>query len=438
MRGRRKLTGVVAIAAALALLSTGCVPRGAGHPGGPNDPLRIVAPAPGTQLGADGTVAVRIEIERPLSPSSLRVVLRNREHGPSDVTSRFAVAGDTATAVLTGADVQEGYTKLVASARPGGGKSPAWWRATVGFSWEPRITVEAARGCDFLAASRCLLPFPNDYFTRADATSDTGRRVHFARDAMPANNNGVHIDPAEWNRNDGFSPGSAATINVPGIDLAQSGLPPITDIERSVDPASPSVIVDAATRGRQLHWAELDANAPTDALRALMLRPAVSLDEGHRYVVALRDIRDGAGTTLAPSRAFEVYRDRIPTFVPAVEARRAHMEQLFATLRSADVAREDLFIAWDFTVASERNLSERLLHIRDDAFASLGGAAPQFTVDTVQNNVDTQIYRRVSGTFVVPKYLTGAGMPGSRFDYGGNTAPDALPVRSGTVTAPFV
>ena len=52
------------------------------------------------------------------------------------------------------------------------------------------------------------------------------------------------------------------------------------------------------------------------------------------------------------------------------------MEDLFGTLEDHGVARDDLFLAWDFTVASERNLSERMLHIRDDAFASLDGEAP--------------------------------------------------------------
>ena len=58
--------------------------------------------------------------------------------------------------------------------------------------------------------------------------------------------------------------------------------------------------------------------------------------------------------------------------------------------------------------ASERNLSERLLHIRDDAFASLDGAAPSFAVDLVEDDVGPDIYRRVWGTFEVPQYLTGA------------------------------
>src|SRR5947208_2498042 len=157
--------------------------------------------------------------------------------------------------------------------------------------------------------------------------------------------------------------------------------------------------------------------------RALIIRPARNLNEGGRYIVALRRLKDAGGTTIGPSRDFQVYRDHITTFIPAIEARRPHLEQLFDELGNADVGRSDLTLAWDFTVASERSLSERVLHIRDDAFASLHGGVPSFTVDTVERDVDSNILRRVTGTFQVPTYLTGTGQPGSRYNYG----PDGLP-----------
>ena len=66
------------------------------------------------------------------------------------------------------------------------------------------------------------------------------------------------------------------------------------------------------------------------------------------------------------------------------------MESIFETLADAGIEREDLFLAWDFTVASAESLAGRMLHIRDDAFAQLGdhdladlkveGNAPAFTI----------------------------------------------------------
>jgi hypothetical protein len=298
------------------------------------------------------------------------------------------------------------------------------------------VTTADAERCDFLDTAKCLFPFPNDYFTVEDDATDTGRRVDFASESMPVNRDGVHMDPAEWNRNDGFSPGSNLLTVVPGLDLDASGAAPSTDIGRSLDEDAPIVVVDAETRRRVPHWAELDASIDdpgTFAPRPLLVRPAVNLLEGHRYVVALRDVRDERGDEIEASPAFRAYRDRLETEDAAVERRRGHMEDVFETLADAGIEREDLFLAWDFTVASQRNLSERLLHIRDDAFEQLGDAAPEFTVSQVDENPDANVARRVQGTFRVPLYLTGAGEPGSRFDNGA----DGLPQRHGDFEADF-
>ncbi len=70
------------------------------------------------------------------------------------------------------------------------------------------VTTTDADRCDVLDQKRCLLPFPSDFFTVADPSTDTGRRVNFAAASMPVNSSGVPVDPTEWNRNDGFSPGT--------------------------------------------------------------------------------------------------------------------------------------------------------------------------------------------------------------------------------------
>ena len=49
--------------------------------------------------------------------------------------------------------------------------------------------------CEFIASpgsSKCMLPFPDDYYTKADPTSPTGRRIDFRRTAMPTNVSACH------------------------------------------------------------------------------------------------------------------------------------------------------------------------------------------------------------------------------------------------------
>jgi hypothetical protein len=88
-------------------------------------------------------------------------------------------------------------------------------------------TEASTRGCDPLDPSHCRYPFPSDWFARRvdlrfENPTPTGRRVRLDPRAMPRNVFGKPVDPTEWNRNDGFSPGQLIVAFVPGIaaDLA--------------------------------------------------------------------------------------------------------------------------------------------------------------------------------------------------------------------------
>ncbi len=432
--------GSIGMIGLTALALAGCThwrPDGHGEGHGHSAQISIVAPGDDTQVAADGSVDVLVRVDRPFQGSTLRLALTRRDASPVDLTDRLQRTEHGYATTLSAADLVPGISRLVASARPDWHHSERQYTSAT-ISWEPAVDVSLADRCDFLGQSRCNLPFPNNWFTVRDSSTDTGRRVNLNAASLPANSAGVHIDPTEWNRNDGFSPGAMILAHIPGVDLARSGAPPITDIGRSLDPDSPIVLVDSATGEHWPFFAELDAHATSDANRSLIIRPARNLLEGHRYIVALRNLQDATGATLPPSRAFQLYRDDIPTFIPVLERRRDHMERIFETLDDADVSRENLTLAWDFTVASERNLAGRLLHIRDDAYASLHGGAPRFVVTHVDENVDANTLRRVLGTFTVPNYLTGTGQSGSSFNYApGDTGPNALPTRNGDYTANF-
>ena len=62
---------------------------------------------------------------------------------------------------------------------------------------------------------------------------------------MPRNVAGKPIDPIEYNRNDGFSPGTPIITKVPGLDneaaLQRTGAVPQTDLARAFDADQPIV-----------------------------------------------------------------------------------------------------------------------------------------------------------------------------------------------------
>jgi len=294
-------------------------------------------------------------------------------------------------------------------------------------------------GCDPLDTRHCYLPFPSDAATVADHTTATGLRVALPDTGAPRNSSGVPIDVAEWNRNDGFSPSSTILTSIPDLDAEESNLPSWTDIEGSLDADTPVVIVDLETGERVPLWAELEQriDAPGDGL--LVIHPAISLPEGHRFAVALRGLSTTGGEEVRAGPVFRSYRDRLRTDIRSVDDRRIEMERMFAGLAEAGIQRENLVLAWTFTVASTDSITRRVVHARDATLAELGDRAPAFAVTTVTDAPEPGIGRLVEGTFTVPNWLIGDGTAGNRFQYSVDTArdPDALPVVNGTVEAPF-
>ncbi len=321
------------------------------------------------------------------------------------------------------------------------------------------------RGCDPLDGSACLYPFPSDHYTvpaAPSATVRTGRRLNFNPLAMPRNIVGKPIDPVEWNRNDGFSPGPMIMTVVPGLDrldalkrsygfspVERDNLVGITHPALSLKPDSPIQLLEIGTDGTVtpvIHWAELDVQAnnyllsanpfglipdpfpsgPIDRPQgvpvqtALIIRPARNLTPGARYVVSLRGLRTADDQPIPAQPIFAACRDGQSTGLPPLDARCAALEErVFPALAQVGVTRdEQLYLAWDFTVASTENTTARLVHMRDQGFADLAVgdadcsrhdealatecASPTFRVDAERAE---GAFRVVEGTLTVPSFM---------------------------------
>lgn len=431
---------VVALVAVMAAALSGCQMYLVANTdsGAPDGPVVVVAPADHSQLAADFTT-MPVEIDASgVDPDDLRVYFETGSQTVfATITGLFERSGDTWTAALPRQIFLPGVTYITAEVVPADAE-----RITrrVAVSWEPAIDVADAGRCETLGQARCLLPFPSDAYTVEDPATDTGRRVALDVASMPANVGGTPIDPTELNRNDGFSPGALIMAEVPGLDLTRTDEPRIDDLGRALRPDSPVMVIDADTRERIPVFAEIDqARITATTTPLLLVRPVRNLEEGHRYVVGLRNLRRSDGSLIEPDRAFRVYRDNIPTFIPEVEARRPAMFQNLTVLAEAGMVLEDIHLAWDFTVASRRSLTERSLSIRDQTFDALGATGtPDFTIDAVVEAPNADTLRRIRGHFTAPNFLTGDGSPGNAFHYDDPTDPDALPAPIGTYEANFI
>jgi hypothetical protein len=290
----------------------------------------------------------------------------------------------------------------------------------------------SVKGCDPIGTVACLLPFPDNYYTVPDRHTVTGLRVNFSPAMMPANTHGQHIDPAEWDRNDGFSPGSPILTVVQGISLAMTGAAPQTNIGVSLNRSAPIVVLDASTGRRVPYWAELDSNTTDTARQALIIHPAVRLADDTHYVVALREARDAGGAVIPPPPGFAAMLQPRPPRNPLLRARWFSLRPVLRILHHNGIANAGLYQAWDFTTASSASLTGRALHMRDQAFAGLGTRAPGVVITSVQNYTATQnpnIARIVNGYVEVPSYLNKlGGPPGSMLHYtSAHPGPYAVP-----------
>jgi hypothetical protein len=315
----------------------------------------------------------------------------------------------------------------------------------------PPVDTSEAASCDFIAKPDnrlCMLPFPDDYYSVADASTETGRRIDFKAAGMPANALGQGIDPAPYNAADGFSPGSTILVQIPGIetaaDVAATGAAPINHIGDYRRGNSPVVVIDAETGKRWPIWVEIDSTAADPSKAVVEIHPATNFASGHRYVVALRKLRNAAGERLEAPVAFRYYRDDVPSKQPEVNAQRGRFAAIFQRLQRSGINPKSLYLAWDFTVASDENNAGRELAMRDAAFAQLGdtnladgipqGASPKFQVTSVENEPNPgQIARRVKGTVEVPCYLFPNCGPGGRMQLD----PSGAPLQNGTWAANF-
>ncbi len=279
--------------------------------------------------------------------------------------------------------------------------------------------------CQPYTSTPCLFPFPDNRLTKPVKGSATGLELNLPQAAMPVNTAGTQVSATPYDQNDGFSPGSAILLHIPQLEtqkaLNRTHAVGLLNMSAYLAKNAPIMVIDEQTGRRQMIYTQLDANATSAATTNLMILPGSSWQDGHTYVVVLRDLRNADGRLIGAPSWFERLRDgrRLPASERAQAKRYAN---IFKVLAKAKVAQnKTLYAAWDFTVASAKELTERLLGIRNAAFAQLGdsdlgdgqvtGSAPRFgvTSDTPTTFANGATGNVVIGTFEVPCYLQVCG-----------------------------
>lgn len=268
--------------------------------------------------------------------------------------------------------------------------------------------------CNPLQGGACLAPWPVSSFLVASEASPTGVVLAFPAGAVPPGNGGAAFDPAHLNGKSGYSPATQIVAHF-GVALDGANLAGPAAIAGSLDAASPTIILDAATGARVAHFAEVDANAlPGDPTRqALYLRPTTRLAGGHRYIVAVTSaLRAADGAAIDVPAGFAAIVSGTVTDNARLEALRPSYDDIFAKLAAAGVTKEQLLLAWDFTTAADADLRRDLLAARDAAAAAQGAGGANLMLHdiVVEPNPHPGIARKVTFTFDAPTVADAGGL----------------------------
>ena len=254
-----------------------------------------------------------------------------------------------------------------------------------------------------------ILPYPSSLYEAADPASPTGYDLAVPIGAFPGNiNTGAPFDPTRLSRRHGWSP--ATTI----LWAAPNGVDPATltgqdDMATSITLASSTLILDITASEFVAHFAEVDVNEQDHlSNQAVYLRPAQRLTGGHRYAVAItKAVKANGGKDLPRAPGFQAVLDNKDFGHVLLDQDRPRLRDALDALEAAGVARDQLLVAWDFTVDDDATTIHDALKARDVALAAMGPGGSNLTYTVTSDvtgtvNGDPRIARRIELDFEVP------------------------------------
>ena len=272
---------------------------------------------------------------------------------------------------------------------------------------------EAPPGCNPLAAELdCTLPLPSDVFLRPGDGGAGDRLITMTPEAVVMGDDGTPVDPTVLHPADGWSVHPTVLALLPALP-DESQLTFLTDdVTATLEPGSTTLIIDTETGQPVLHFAELDPRPEDPARRALIMRPLVRLEHARRYVVAIVGLDDASGAPIPAPEGFGHIRDRTAELDSATAALAERYDaEVFPVLEELGVVREDIVLAWDFTVRSEEDASGDLLAIRDDLIARLDEVPPAASMLGEIERDEEEGMRFMNLAIEVPYYLEGDAEP---------------------------
>lgn len=288
--------------------------------------------------------------------------------------------------------------------------------------------ISVAPEANPLGSTDNILPYPSSLYENADGSLDV------PVGAFPTNTiTKMPLDVAPLAKRRGW-PATTTPLwaAIGGVDPA--GLAGPDAIASTVDGSASTVIVDMMTGERVAHFAEVDANELDNFTnQAVYLRPVQRLAGARRYAVGIRKtLKARDGKDLPVTAGFRAVLDDKDSGHARLDAARPRLRAAVDALVAAGVARDDLLVAWDFTVAPDEDATVDPLAARSAALAAMGPLGANLTYSVTEDlgpfTGDTRIDRRIELDFQSPA-VTGEGHVGFHRDASGTV------IAMGTMTA---
>jgi hypothetical protein len=288
--------------------------------------------------------------------------------------------------------------------------------------------LEVPEGCQpLLAGHHCQLPYPSDFYRLADDSAPGGFRLAptglATNQALDADVHGAVVA-------DGFSHIPSIVAMLPD-EVSDAGLTHLLgDLAASTADDSRTILV-AADGTRVPHYVDLDPRGFDPLRQAIVIHPAVGLEYGQNYVVALRRLERPDGEPAAAAEGFRRIRDgegdaAIDDLAPR------YQEDIFPRLEAEGWARDEIQLAWSFTVASQEVSVADMLRVRELTLAWLEENQPEVVIDEEVVDPIEDVWKRVTGTVTGPLFLE-EDAPGALLHRGA----DGQVALNGTTTTEF-
>ena len=258
--------------------------------------------------------------------------------------------------------------------------------------------LEVAEGCQpLLGGHHCQLPYPSDFYRMAD-----GGGFRLAPTGL-VTNQALDADVHGAVRADGFSHIPSIVAMLPD-EVSDAGLTHLLgDLAASTADDSRTILL-AADGSRVPHYVDLDPRGADPLRQAIVIHPAVGLEYGQNYVVALRGLERPDGAPAAAAEGFRRIRDGEGD--PAIDGLAPlYQEDIFPRLEAQGWTRGEIQLAWSFTVASQEVSAADMLRVRELTLAWLEENQPAVVIDEEEIDPTEDVWRRVTGTVTGPLFL---------------------------------